>query len=99
MKATRKEQQSEFLKQIKSSFNPCQILQNAKARTLKNVQQQAEFDALWVYEIVGRKYDMIEDPLEMGVFSSHSCYFVVFFKGDSAAIVLWRGKDQDLIGP
>lgn len=51
------------------------------------------FDAIWVFEIIGRKYEQIENPLKLGVFDSSKCYYIVFLKDTKVSIVLWRGKD------
>jgi len=50
------------------------------------------FDAIWTFEIIGRKFEQYTNPLQIGVFSSSKCYFVVCVKGTKVAIYLWRGK-------
>ena len=52
-----------------------------------------EFDAIWQFEILGRKFEQVENPLKIGVLESQKCYFLVFYKGGKASIVLWMGKD------
>ena len=46
---------------------------------------------------MGRKFEQIENPLKVGILESQKCYFLVFYKGGKAAIILWRGKDQQLL--
>ena len=48
---------------------------------------------MWQFEIQGRKFEQIENPMETGILYSAKCYFLVFYKNGKAAIVLWRGKD------
>ena len=55
----------------------------------------AEFDAIWMFQIIGQRFKMIENPLQMGCFEAQECYFVVFYSNDKVAIALWRGADQD----
>ena len=43
---------------------------------------------------MGRDFEKVENPLKVGVLQSQKCYFIVFYKGGKAAIMLWRGKDQ-----
>ena len=56
-----------------------------------------EFDAIWQFEIQGRKFEEIENPLKLGVLESQKCYFILFYKNGRVAIVMWRGKDQNLL--
>ena len=57
--------------------------------------KKAEFDAIWMYKIEGKSFKQITDPVEIGVFDSHACYFIIFYYFDRAAISLWRGAEQD----
>ena len=93
--------QKEFLAKIRATFNPLRLLQSERKTTAKvepkNSTWREGFDAIWVFEINNRKYEQIENPLNLGVFDSSKCYYIVFRKGNKVSIVLWRGKDQTLL--
>jgi len=55
--------------------------------------QLGEFDAIWQFEILGRKFEQVENPLKIGVLESAKSYMIVFYKGGKVAITLWRGRD------
>jgi hypothetical protein len=55
------------------------------------------FDAIWSFELIGRKFEQNFNPLQMGVFSSTKSYFIVCVKQQKVAIFLWRGQNQTLI--
>ena len=57
----------------------------------------ANFDQVWTYEVVGRKFEQHMSPLDMGVFNTAKNYFVVCKKDTRIAIFLWRGKNQTLL--
>ena len=57
----------------------------------------SDFDAIWQFEILGRKFEQIEHPLKVGVLQSQKSYFLVFYKAGKVAIMLWRGRDQTMI--
>jgi len=67
------------------------MVQNTRA------MQREDFDAVWQFEIQGRKFEQIENPFQVGILQSQKCYFLVFYKHGKCAIVLWRGKDQGLL--
>ena len=46
---------------------------------------------------MGKKFEQHLNPLEIGVFNSAKCYFIVCIKGTKVAIFLWRGRNQTLI--
>ena len=51
------------------------------------------FDAIWSFELIGRKFEQNLNPLQMGVFSSTKSYFIVCVKQQKVAIFLWRGQN------
>jgi hypothetical protein len=57
----------------------------------------ANFDQVWTYEVMGRKFEQQMSPLDMGVFNTAKNYFVVCKKDSRIAIFLWRGKNQTLL--
>ena len=82
--------------QINHSFNPLLMLQGDKLDFIKNKtmsKKMAEFDAIWMYQIIGKRFLQISNPLQLGVFESQNCYFVVFYSSEKVAIALWRGSD------
>jgi len=79
---------------VRAKFNPLSILQVDKLKAIKDSTMSNDFDAIWQFEILGRRFEQIENPLKVGVLDSAKCYFVVFFKSGRVAITLWRGKDQ-----
>ena len=60
---------------------------------LKEKKETKEFDQISVFEVNRRKYIQIENPLQLGVFDSSKCYYVIFRKANKVSIVFWRGKD------
>ena len=101
MVQARQIQQQRFLSKIRSNFNPLRILQKDRKLVIHREDSQSRkeevFDAIWVFEIIGRKYEQIENPLKLGVFDSAKCYYVVFRQGNKVSIVLWRGKNQNML--
>ena len=96
----RNEQQEKFMDQTKTSFDPLQMLQqNAFDALQKRAinKARAEFDAIWMFEISGKRFVQILNPLSVGVFESQKCYFVIFYKNEKTAIAMWRGQNQDLL--
>ena len=94
------------MKEIRAHFNPMQCLSPQINSLLKNrlakeqqdhVNYQLNFDAIWTFEIMGKKFEQHLNPLEIGVFNSAKCYFIVCIKGTKLAIFLWRGRNQTLI--
>lgn len=92
----RTEVQEKYVNRIKAYFNPLNILQLDKAVHRKTTikSQLGEFDAIWQFEISGRKFEQVENPLKIGVLESVKSYIIVFYKDGKAAITLWRGKNQ-----
>lgn len=54
------------------------------------------FDQVSCFEIEGRRFAHIDNPLQQGVFDAGKTYFVVLEKNDSLAVYLWHGKHQSL---
>ena len=79
---------------MRAKFSPLDLLQSDK---LKIGSSSKDFDAIWQFEIIGRKFEQVENPLKVGVLESGKCYFIVFYKQGKTAIALWRGKDQSFL--
>lgn len=84
-----KEQNEVLQKMMKNLDRGKEMMASTKA--------ELDFDAIWQFEISGKKFEQVEDPLKVGVFDSQKCYFVVFYRQSKVAIALWRGKDQAVI--
>ncbi len=44
--------------------------------------------------MLGKKFDQVENPFEIGKLDASKCYILVFYKEGKTAIVLWRGSNQ-----
>ena len=94
----RKIQQQLFLSKIKAVFNPLRILQQERKMVLQDKKEtKKEFDSIGIYEVQRRKYIQIENPMQLGVFDSSKCYYVVFRKENKVSVVFWRGRNQALL--
>jgi len=84
--------------EIQSHFSPLSIFQGTTFQEdqILNSNQKL-FDAIWEYEIIGRQFEQIKNPLSIGVFESSKCYFIVFIKDGKIAIYLWRGSDRSYL--
>lgn len=93
MKQSRHEDQERSLISVRARFNPVSILQDERLKLGKDSAAFRDFDAIWQFEIIGRKFEQVEDPLRVGVVDASKCYFIVFYRQGRVAITLWRGKD------
>lgn len=96
-------EQAKTVQKIRSRFNPLQCIQqqiDLSKKSSVDIDSKVanwnknHFDAIWTFEIVGRKFEQHVNPLEVGVFSSAKCYYIVCVKQQKVAIFLWRGENQ-----
>lgn len=72
MAQQRRHDQEKYLERVRARFSPLSIIQtgtrNQRAITQSNLT--GAFDAIWQYEILGRKFEPVENPLKVGVLES-----------------------------
>jgi hypothetical protein len=82
---------------IRADFNPLSSIQTQPSEAKNSDYSNRNFDAVWVFEIAGRKFEQLSSPLQIGVFESQKCYFITCLKGKNLSIYLWRGQDQSIL--
>lgn len=81
---------------IRSSFIPRSILSESKAIESK-VEESGQFEAIWIFELVGRNFELYKNPLEHGVLETNKCFYIIFYRNQKLAIYLWMGAGQSLL--
>jgi hypothetical protein len=51
------------------------------------------YEAIWVFEMIGRQFEQVKNPLEIGVLDTNKCFYIIFYKSHHLAIYLWMGGD------
>lgn len=82
---------------IRADFNPLSSIQTKPSEAKNSDYSNRNFDAVWVFEITGRKFEQLSSPLQIGVFESQKCYFITCLKGKNLSIYLWRGQEQSIL--
>ena len=65
---------------IKSSFLPRAILSENKSSYISEDGEASQFEAIWIFEMVGRNFEQIKNPLEHGVLDTNKCFYIIFYR-------------------
>lgn len=69
---------------IRSSFIPRSILSESKAGlsvdTKGKIETSGQFEAIWIFELVGRNFEQYKNPLEHGVLETNKCFYIIFYR-------------------
>jgi hypothetical protein len=80
MQGTTADAQKKFMTLIKSSFLPRAILSESKSSYISEDGEASQFEAIWIFEMVGRNFEQIKNPLEHGVLDTNKCFYIIFYR-------------------
>lgn len=78
---------------VRSKFAPFEILAEIKQGQEESKTDVESYEAIWVFEMIGRQFEQVKNPLEIGVLDTNKCFYIIFYKAHHLAIYLWMGGD------